>query len=102
MTAIFVIEFHSLREGAGVWSARKLRHADEGRAEITPRLLTGDGGYAQLRRREEAPARGRRQPPAANQINSQTALPTASVVAGFPAGLRSAVTWPLAKTFSIP
>src|SRR5882724_7673583 len=47
------------RKGGGVWSARKLRQADEGRAEITPRLLTGDGGYALLRRSQEAPARGR-------------------------------------------
>src|SRR5882724_8146289 len=51
------------REGAGVWSARKLRQADEGRAEITPRLLTGDGGYALLRRRQEASARERLQSP---------------------------------------
>ncbi len=55
------------RKGGGVWSARKLRQADEGRAEITPRLLTGDGGYAQLRRRQEAPARGRLRPPSGQQ-----------------------------------
>src|SRR5258706_14790479 len=46
-------------EGVGDWSARKLRHADEGRPEITPRLLTGDGGHALLMRRPEAPAHER-------------------------------------------
>ena len=55
------------REGGGIWSARKLRPADEGRAEITPRLLTGDGGDAQLRRRQEAPVRGRLRLPSSQQ-----------------------------------
>src|SRR5215469_9772915 len=38
---------------------------------------------------------------AARQIASQTAVPTSAVVAGLPAGFRSAVTRPLSRTVSI-